>query len=1653
MKKSMKRTLSLLLALAMVLSLGLPAYAVGAPAEEAVVIANEEPVELPAQEPVELPDGEPVEEPAEEPVTLPIGAGKKIGFTEEEEIVSEDLIVDIANEETVVEEEAAPAKDFSYSESVTGFSVEVSAPVGALPLGTEMVVDRLIDLSSVQNAVDRAENLNGSVQLAADISFWLNGEEIEPAEGTKLFVRMSAPEIEGIADPIVIHVPDGENAVPEIVEQMSADDDLVLADAVSFEASDFSVYAIIKGSTDDNARLKIVFMNGETQMAEMYLKKADVPDHVNEIIYDPGVPVDADKLFMGWTQENPITFESETLSMDQVRELAVSMLNEGIEEGSDEAVLTLYAKMFKVFYLYYTYQNGDIYVTTKTEVAQVIGDSASFTVNENYVPSEPNMGMIGWVLQGSADDESAHVYKNGDPITVTEDTVLEPKVVEGCWIHFFENDADGSGGASYTPPVFVPGGENASAYRPSKNPTRPGYTFDDWYTTATGTEKFNFNQVFDNPPENGYDVYAHWTPNPEASYKIVIWAQSVTDDKDASTKTYDFVKSVDVSGVPSGTKITDDVVAPYTNYGNADFNVTDLDHGSKAFKFSGWVVKNGVGADHDEVSPANDTVVNVYYDRELFTIVFVGAAGGSSQSYYEPAEATYTGTVYGLVDGEYVRLTKTVLSKTLVPIDASYNDRVYDVTTVYRYKDNKALTIDQIVAYSGNSGIQNAALGTIYRRMNEGSNNYTLITGTTSGYSRLQIKQGSSYKDVYLQVVAKEYSYSYNDQPYTGDVYKQVTENAVVYTGLYGQSFSKYNYVWVMPRSGNRWKDVSYLDAFTSNLFGSSNVGATPNVIRLQEGDTPNFTIIFWTQDADNLSNYSEAGSARYECGSDDGYNITDRIQGMESAGYRWSTSASQPGTWNSAKQMSSTADGINSQGYTNVKRGNNTYLHIKYDRKLFDIVFMNGDETVKTVTGIPFGTSISSYQSEAPTVIPGDDSHYFAGWFEDPLGTTPAKWDTTMPLGNKVVYAVTAPVEYHVMVFLNGGALPEGTAQKLSFWVPYETVLDDTNFNNVTYTADDHHTLLGYYTDEACTIPWDFSTKLTGDSLTYTYSGIDDPKRATEHPDYPGENDVGYETTVGYFMLYAGWRDDSILANGGLTVHYVDSENGYEYTDPMHYADKASVIATAAVPEAKWPEGMKFEKWQLLDKGNASTVVNSYYPTEEFIADSKYADDNLVITLVPLYVEIDPELPTHIYWYANNGTGAVQKDDNVQINKGVDIPTQASWTPSGSGTTAAGEATRSAGLSYDNHVFLGWARVETGSGIDTSTLNEDDLWLVWKGDHFETDVDGVATTVTQVACDEEQPYHDLYAVWAKAFYVYHSGSGEIERILMSKPFETFDLTALVDTSKYLYGGYYTDYAGKSTGFDVNAITDWTEADAASASASGSAVVALPVSKSIDSGEGAMKYNGSNVTWANAYTTNGNAVSPTADAPASGSLVYYIKEVPIGSYLQPKLRYTYTGSGKIGTSWLFTNTDDTNYSDVGFMITASGAAAEKVIGDKATSVTITPSTLPDNAVTFYVGTAPEGTGTKTELFANSALMSYKKVYNNPNVYDESDSRYVDEDPINILTDGASVYMFWVTPDNMIVTSQAVRTYNGIATTGMQTVKATQNSTISVYPAS
>ena len=1648
--------------------------------------------------------------------------------------------VEVTEPAPEIDEAAYPAQQFSYYEP-NGLSIDVKAPAGALPRGTTMEVSRLEDLSRVQNAVDRADDLSGSVVLAADIAFWNDGAEVEPVEGSKILVTMTAPEIAEVLDPVVVHVPDEEPAVAERIEPLPEDESaLRMGDQISFEAESFSVYAVIGGSEDDHARLKVTFMNGDAELAVMYLKKADLPSgdnpgHVNEILYDPGVPVDDEKLFMGWTTEQNYTNESEGLSIDRVRELAVERLNGQIMDGESE--LILYAKMLRVYYLYYEGESGIIF---KTETVLAPGASASFTVNAEYTPANSGEGFIGWLVKGTTEP----VYRNGSTITLTDNTTLVPKTGVGHWIYFDENDGgSGTGDASYTPPAFVSSGETAVNAEPG-NPTRPGYSFAGWYTEAEGGSRFDFNRYLDDLTESGITVYAHWTANETAEYKVVIWVQSVDDDKDAedANKTYDYFTSFDLTAA-TDTQVTKALISAYTGFTDSDFGVSDLDHGSKAFRYSRFDVKKGSGANKDCISATGQTVVNVRYDRRLFTIQFNGAAGGSSQTYYEPVDGG--ADVYGLIDGEYVRLSVSTVKRVEWGTHSTYGNApaMPNPLTNVRLATKSSLLGEGSDVTVASLNLSSQDICDWQYKAPNGKQIFT-TNSTSSNYRRLMWR------------VQGEYSYSYNGEPYTGQVYQKVTVNALLFTGLYGQSLSKYKYTW--PEGS--WYSIAFLNSFNGNLFGHSSLGSTPNKIVANKASTTDTTIIFYVQDPNNLSSYPEAARASYSVDSDQGFNITERFVGTVPVCYKWSTSEDMPGgTWDT---------GIGSDGYTSTKRGNITYLHIKYDLQKFDIVFMNGDTEVKRVEDIPYSKSLVSYESEKPVLDAGDDSHYFAGWFEDPSGQQSANWNGTMPLANKVFYASVLPVQYHVIVNLKGGSLPEGTSQKLSFWVPYETVLDDTEFNKAFYTADDHHSLVGFFTDEDCMQPWNFDTRLTGESLTITYAGPEDETRR-QYDDY------GYPSTVGVFMLYAKWRDDDIATGGGIQIRYAFTDHSNNdatayKTDPLRYADAAIVIATAAPQRSTWPEGMMFKCWRLGG--------HDYYPTQSFYADSQYVemlDGVPTITLTAVYEEIDPELPTHIYWYANNGTSDVQMDRNVQVNKGIPIPSPKTWVSSNR---------TSGSLSYEGHVFLGWARLPltegSEGGEDHPELTEDDLFLRWVADASETDgghfealvtktpltrdfylvgwINGgdyggdaykfdsethqltvsftadtyvavkpagatdigqwyftngwlgfnttsctlrqdygqdadklyvpTGTTLTfeikenddgsltlsytaaasgnsgntvslressasdptmewtrveYVAADEELPYHDMYAVWASVFYVYHSGTNKVERVLCTSSIGSFDLTALVDTDNFLYGGYYTSYAGASSTFtqDHEALS-WTEV----ASVSGYHDVAQIntiaakgcVAIAVDNGSGAVPYTGQQNAWIadDVCKTAGNAVTPTA------GMVYYIKEVPASDFLQPKMKFTYIKStGKIGTSWLFTNMDDTNYGDVGFMV-----GSTKVVGDQIDSVVITP-----------LNTGVSTTFTVADLFPKGgAKMSYKMVYNDMSTYPSTYDG--DAKDCDTLKEGSTVCMFWVTPDGMMVTSTAVRTYTNITvasgyTGGMQAAKDTQASTISVYQAS
>lgn len=261
-------------------------------------------------------------------------------------------------------------------------------------------------------------------------------------------------------------------------------------------------------------------------------------------------------------------------------------------------------------------------------------------------------------------------------------------------------------------------------------------------------------------------------------------------------------------------------------------------------------------------------------------------------------------------------------------------------------------------------------------------------------------------------------------------------------------------------------------------------------------------------------------------------------------------------------------------------------------------------------------------------------------------------------------------------------------------------------------------------------------------------------------------------------------------------------------------------------------------------------------------------------------------------------------------------------------------------------------------------------------------------------------------------FYVYHSSNNTVERFPMAVDgvkVTSFDIAHLtLDGS--LYGGYYTDYAGKSADFDATALT-YTDG------------------KATDEGEGAKPYDAAYIksakssggVWiSTAYTTSGLTMEPTSNT------VYYLKEVPAALYLRPYLHYSYyKDNNEIATVWLVSDTDDLKYQEAGFVI----IDANKKATDVVSSLTVT---------TQHGGTSVKLTS-KT-VFGATGYLSYRKVN--------------DVGGLKLLNNGDSVLQYWVTPDGLRVTGTASRTYSGLASkTTVDKVETAVVSTITPFTTS
>lgn len=206
--------------------------------------------------------------------------------------------------------------------------------------------------------------------------------------------------------------------------------------------------------------------------------------------------------------------------------------------------------------------------------------------------------LVGWKVNDS----------NLTPETIiNKDVTAKAEVVDGVWVTF-----DSQGGTSVpSAQVREDGTIDSSAV-----PVRAGFDFDGWFTAAIGGDKVTADTVF----QGSATIYAHWTAH-QVNYTVIYWQENANwdnkylDEVSRDKVQYSYVKSETKSGTAG--------------------QQTSVSAGSpdKGFKTA--------RVDNKEIAGDGSTIVNVYYDREVYEVLFLNKTCNHLHIMSVPSESCY----------------------------------------------------------------------------------------------------------------------------------------------------------------------------------------------------------------------------------------------------------------------------------------------------------------------------------------------------------------------------------------------------------------------------------------------------------------------------------------------------------------------------------------------------------------------------------------------------------------------------------------------------------------------------------------------------------------------------------------------------------------------------------------------------------------------------------------------------------------------------------------------------------------------------------------------------------------------------------------------------------------------------------------------------
>ena len=1144
-----------------------------------------------------------------------------------------------------------PAQDFDGEDN--DMTITVNAPEGALPEDSSMSVSRVVDEGALSEMTKRVKT---DVFAAVDISFTKDGAEIEPNKAVQ--VQISLDGLDSLNQPTVIHLKDdGTMEYVSNVEMVSVNRSGSVK-ALRFYADSFSVYVIIDGNEDPDARLTIQFWNpvfkanGTYELKPgytVYVTRHDIAgadsyesekNYVPSLIADPAIfQPTGNLLFCGWSfNEDFSSAEADgEHTIEFIRKEVYNFLKDPTNQITDgETVLDVYPIIFNFYTVTYQDELGD--TVQKTVPVYTKSVETTVPVDCPYEPYGSEYRHIGWLRV----DNGEVFDREGDSMRISSSVILRAVVAKGKWLTFIEapkapgNTGDSHyKGATYNPPVFCPNGVIPADARPEENPELVGYDFDDWYASFTegatpdqdtwSSAPFDFNQVL----QEDTSAYAKWNVKSDSDYKIIVWHQNINDDKDATENlTWDYYRS-------------------YTKKAAHDTSISELDLSEyQSFQTTGFVYYS-TEANSDKVLRNGTTVVNVYYKRVLVTYNF-NVSGYQKYSKTVMANNYGSYTFYALgSDGNFHTVKRggssgnyyyycQVTSFTDLRHAANKNEAYGDGVTMYWFNRNNSTyyvyfdtTLDKWVCQSGN---------TKYEYTEAVFNTYTL----------------------------------YEDFPSDASYFLKTGSSSIIratYTGLYGQSLTKYGYSWptdfrwylgsyngtnFVSTTDNFTFSASYTTDNTTNYYGGSQ-GSGAYVYHYYEkkydsgdgGDfeaTPKFTIPCNTNDGMVFRPITGFRASQYRVylGSNRYYVSTSVTENPGSTSqnpdftFTWESTPRNPDSdgWSEwidngvmIKYGSFNPDddshwqplyGKIEFRYTRLK-SRITYMVGKYVKEVNNVeIELDGPVagTMGTSRQVPFEGSLNSFaKGEAEYCDPiqkgwfTDPKYYFDGWYVDETCTTPYVFTgKEMPTGGVTVYAKFRLREYRIFLEPN---TPEGAnvqylnGQQANFKRAYGDQLNAGGESIEVTDANEKWAFVGWYWDEALTQLVNFNT-LINDQHATDYL---DSERVSSDANRPWINKK--------IKIYGKWRKILEGANGIHVIYNADydpdqlvydgsyGDGTTTWEDSQVYSDGAHVITrSASIPDA---ENYQFLYWEVLDaQGNPTGQI--VYAGGGFDMDATYA-------------------------------------------------------------------------------------------------------------------------------------------------------------------------------------------------------------------------------------------------------------------------------------------------------------------------------------------------------------------------------------------------------------------------------------------------------------